>query len=240
MLYPSIKEYIESINNASENLDKLSYLSPVRNENGEVIMSSGNFAVVFKMQDREGKQYALKCFLREQEGRTESYSKIIDELEFISSPYMVKMEYFDNELFVDSNTSSESEFPVLLMDWVDGVTIDRYVRENIYYQYALDMLCYDFCKLSSWLMSQPFAHGDLKPDNILVKDDGSLVLVDYDGMYVPSMQGEHSRELGSPDYRHPLRSVEVFNSNIDDYALSLISLTLKLISKNRKNMQNAR
>ena len=39
-------------------------------------------------------------------------------------------------------------------------------------------------------MNQPFAHGDLKPDNILVRDDGSLVLVDYDGMYVPAMQGQ--------------------------------------------------
>ena len=55
-------------------------------------------------------------------------------------------------------------------------------------------------RLAMWLLPQPFAHGDLKPDNILVQADGSLTLVDYDGMYVPAMQGQKSRELGSPDF----------------------------------------
>lgn len=49
-------------------------------------MSSGNFAVVFKMEDKQnGRLYAVKCFLREQEGREESYKLIASELEYISS-----------------------------------------------------------------------------------------------------------------------------------------------------------
>ena len=43
------------------------------------------------------------------------------------------------------------------------------------------MLAYRFSQLAQWLIPQPFAHGDLKPDNILVREDGTLVLVDYDG-----------------------------------------------------------
>ena len=79
-------------------------------------------------------------------------------------------------------------------------------------------------------MPQPFAHGDLKPDNILVKEDGTLVLVDYDGMYVPAMKGQKSRELGSPDFRHPGRTEDDFDEHIDDFSLASILLSLKSIA----------
>lgn len=71
---------------------------------------------------------------------------------------------------------------------------------------------------------------DLKPDNILVRSDGTLTLVDYDGMYVPTMQGRSARELGSPDFRHPLRTAERFNEHIDDFPLAVILLSLKALS----------
>ena len=35
-----------------------------------------------------------------------------------------------------------------------------------------------------------------------VRDDGSIVLVDYDGMFVPSLRGKDALEMGTPMYRH--------------------------------------
>ena len=84
MNYPLISEYIEAIKAAEDNFDKLTYLTPVLDNNGQPIMSSGNFAVVFKMQDSSnGKLYAVKCFLKKQEDRAESYQLISDELNFL-------------------------------------------------------------------------------------------------------------------------------------------------------------
>ena len=239
MNYPLISEYIEAIKNAEDNFNVLITLRPVYDEAGEIVMSSGNFAVVFKMKDESsGKLYAVKCFLREQEGRDIAYQQITDELEYVSSNYLCSIKYFQKELFVDSTVSSDTEFPVLLMDWVEGVTLDKYVHQHISDKYALQLVTYQFCRMAAWLMSQPFAHGDLKPDNILVTEDGALVLVDYDGMYVPAMQGQKARELGSPDYRHPLRTEDCFNEHIDDFPLALIGMSLKAIALDTSLLQN--
>ena len=231
MNYPLISEYVEAIKAAEDNFDQLKHLRPVLDDDDMPVMSGGNFAVVFKMKDEQtGKLHAVKCFLKEQEGRAEAYRQIAEELEFVSSTFLTPIKYLDKELFVDSANSEDSEFPVLLMDWVEGQTLDKYIREHIDDQYELSLLAYQFSRLAMWLMPQPFAHGDLKPDNILVKEDGTLVLVDYDGMYVPAMKGQKARELGSPDFRHPGRTEEVFDDHIDDFSLASILLSLKAIA----------
>ena len=231
MQYPLISEYIEAIQSAEENFDQYNALRPVLDDKGNPVMSSGNFAVVFKMQDEQTKRlYAVKCFTRDQEGRQANYRKIAEELEFVSSPYLVHFRFLEKELFVDTSQGDAEEYPVLVMDWVEGEPLDRYLRAYLQDTYALQLLAYRFCRMGAWLLSQPFAHGDLKPDNILVKTDGSLVLVDYDGMFVPTMQGKQAGELGSPDFRHPLRTAADFNEHIDDFSIASIALSLKAIA----------
>ena len=232
MQYPLISEYLAAIREAHDNLDKLSHLVPVLDKYGEPYRSSGAFAVVFKMKDEQtGKYYALKCFTEEQEGRAEAYRQIAEELEFVDSSYITSVMYLEKELFVDSNCEDE-EFPVLLMDWIEGETMETYVAANYTDTHAMSMLCYRFCKMAAWLRSQSFAHGDIKPDNIMVRPDGTLTLVDYDGMFVPAMKGQKSPAVGTKDFSHPLRTIDDFDETIDDFALASIALSLKAISLN--------
>ena len=230
MQYPLISEYVKAIQDAGDNLEELAHLTPVLDDHGEPYRSSGAFAVVFKMQDKSsGKYYALKCFTEEQEGRAEAYRQIADELDLLDSPYITSVKYMEKELFVDSQCE-EDEFPVLLMDWVDGETMEAYIAANYHNQSVMLMLSYRFGKMAAWLRTQSFAHGDIKPDNIIVRPDGSLTLVDYDGMFVPSMKGSQSPTIGTRDFSHPLRTVDDFDETIDDFSLASIALSLKAIS----------
>ena len=230
MQYPLISEYVKAIQDAGDNLEQLAHLTPVLDDHGEPYRSSGAFAVVFKMQDKStGKYYALKCFTEEQEGRAEAYRQIADELDLLDSPYITSVKYMEKELFVDSQCE-EDEFPVLLMDWVDGETMEAYIAANYRNQSAMSLLCYRFGRMAAWLRSQSFAHGDVKPDNIIVRPDGSLTLVDYDGMFVPSMKGSQSPTIGTRNFSHPLRTMDDFDETIDDFSLASIALSLKAIS----------
>ena len=230
MQYPLISEYVKAIQDAGDNLEQLAHLTPVLDDHGEPYRSSGAFAVVFKMQDKStGKYYALKCFTEEQEGRADAYRQIADELDLLDSPYITSVKYMEKELFVDSQCE-EDEFPVLLMDWVDGETMEAYIAANYRNQSAMSMLSYRFGKMAAWLRTQSFAHGDIKPDNIIIRPDGSLTLVDYDGMFVSSMKGSKSPTIGTKDFCHPLRTVNDFDETIDDFSLASIALSLKAIS----------
>ena len=232
MQYPLISEYVRAIQDASSNLDKLAHLVPVLDDHGEPYRSSGAFAVVFKMKDEQtGKCYALKCFTEEQEGRAEAYRQIADELENVKSSYITSVRYFEKEIFVDCSCE-EKEFPVLLMDWIDGETMEDYIAKNHKDKYSMIMLCSRFYNLAFWLRSQPFAHGDIKPDNIMICKDDKLTLIDYDGMFVPSMKGQKSPTIGTKDFSHPLRSIDDFDKTIDDFALATILLSLHAMGQN--------
>ena len=232
MTYPLISEYVEAVRNAEDNFEKLRNLRPVTDGNGNPVMTGGNFAVVFKMRDeKKDKLYAVKCFLKDQPNRAENYRMIAEEPEFVSSSFLTKFQYLDNELSVDSANADGDEFPVLLMDWVEGTNLDQYIRQHLHDSYQLHLLAYQFSRLALWLMPKPFAHGDLNPGNIMVREDGTIVLIDYDGMFVPAMKGQKSREMGSSDFRHPARTEETFNEHIDDFSLVSILLSLRAIAE---------
>ena len=76
-----------------------------------------------------GKYYALKCFTEEQQGRADAYRQIADELDMVDSSYITSVKYLEKEIFVDSSCE-EDEFPVLLMDWIDGKTMESYILQE--------------------------------------------------------------------------------------------------------------
>ena len=237
MNYPLISEYIDSILCAEDNFATLTHLRPVLDHEGNPIMSSGNFAVVFKMRDeRTKKEYAVKCFTKDQEGRSRSYKRISDFLKGINSQYLVNFQYCEDELFVDTSVASNDVYPIVLMDWVTGTNLTNYINSILYNKQELCSLLLEFKDFLIWMLDQPFAHGDLKPDNILISQAGKIVLVDYDGMYVPSMHGENAREYGSPDFRNPHKEFEKFDEDMDVFSLISIYSSLALIAYDSMNL----
>ena len=238
MLYTFSSAHLAAIREAHNNLRTLRHLVPVLDKDGEPYYSGGESSVVFKMKDEQtGKCYALKCFTEEQEGRAEAYRQIEEELKCVDSPYITSVKYLEKELFVDSN-SEDNEHSVLLMDWIEGKTMEAYINAYFMDGHAMAMLYYQFCKMVDWLRSQSFAHGDIRLDNIIVRPNGTLTLVDYDDMFLPAMKGRKSPTISTKNLPHPLRTIDDFGETTDDFALVSIALSLKAISLDSSLLQN--
>lgn len=229
MRYPTTWQYIESISNP-EALFRT--LRGIRGRGEELCFSSGSYGTVFSVE-RNGKPYALKCFTRHQPGRAEAYKRIETLLnggesqsDCDSPPYLVPFRWLEDELTVFDDTGAPAEQSVLLMDWVEGRSLTDVLEKGGYRK-----LSEAFDRLAVWLLDQPFAHGDLKPDNIMVRGDADLVLIDYDGIYLPDMEGERARENGTEGFRHPRRDETSYGKWIDDYSIALLSLSLRALAR---------
>ena len=241
MICPEVFDYIQAIMSEENNFSSLKNLHPVLDENGRPIFRRGNCSVVFKMQDSESKDYyALKCYTERLFGLEDIYRALEKELSF-QSKFIINFKYYSQELQVSTHLGT-SCFPVVLMDWIDGLTLDAYIK-SCFEEYnngscisiegILESLYDKFKEMASWLLSKSFAHGSINFNNIILKNN-ELCLIDYDNFYVSSMKGVKDRDIWAADYRHPIYKKHDCDSHIDDFSIIIILLSLKALSLNPK------
>lgn len=224
MTYPSTLQYIETLENPDGLFQTLVGVQLV-----DGISCSGNFGTVFKIKTSNGIK-ALKCFTRNQHGRIAAYRQISESIH--PSQYIIEYKYLNDEIYVFRDSEHGEYYPVVLMEWVNGETLGKHIEKaiNINNLAEIQELALKFENLSEWLLHQPFAMGDLKPDNIMVRqEDKSLVLIDYDGMFVESMAGEQSREFGTEPFQSPSRMSSPFDRNIDNYSIAYIRKAFEIL-----------
>lgn len=184
---------------------------------------TGNFACVFKVRS-EGRDWAVRCFLRGSADQQERYAAISQHLQGARLPYVVSFEFQPKGIKVNS-----CWFPILKMEWVDGEPFVTYIERHLNNASALRALASRWVGLLKVLRGQQVAHGDLQHGNILVCGD-ELRLVDYDGMYVPLLQGRQSVERGHANYQHPNRRHEDFGPYLDNFSAWVIYASILALS----------
>lgn len=84
-------------------------------------------------------------------------------------------------------------------------------------------LAANFKKLFKDLHQAGVSHGDLQHGNVVIGEDLSIKLVDYDSVYVPTIQGEQQITSGLTGYQHPIRKTTCTQAApYDDYFSELI------------------
>ncbi len=220
--WPTPQEYNEAVQHPSFCFsDKALQASTVElNQIGLPRPMTGAFASVYKLSGG-GTSWAVRCFLEFRPDLKERYYAINDALQASQIDAIVGFNYLEKGIRVKGRW-----FPILKMDWVEGEPLEKYVERNVRSTARLAEVHKHFINMVQQLSRAGIAHGDLQHGNLLVAD-GQLKLIDYDGMYVPALQGKVSAELGHRNFQHPTRSHQLFDSSLDNFSAWLIDTSLK-------------
>lgn len=190
---------------------------------GMPIVNCGGFALTYFLNFNNGSKWVVRCFKVYSSDREQRYKAISRFLQHCNEPIFIGVEYLPSAILVDGQ-----RYPIVLMPFVGGELLNKYIERNVTDKQRLSTLQSNFRKLVETLERLGVAHGDLQHGNILVKKNGELVLVDYDGMYVAALKNIGSAESGHRSYQHPERTDE-FNPNLDRFSSIAIDLALTAV-----------
>ena len=187
---------------------------------GMPIVSAGNFAAVYRVSN-QGRSVAVRCFTRAVHDQHERYRQLDAFLRHTQPPAFVEFEYLEQGMLVAGDW-----YPIVKMEWVNGDRMDKFVQRNLDRPNSLLNVAARWRGVVSALRSLNIAHNDLQHGNVMVQEDRSLRLVDYDAMFLPQYQGQTSPENGHQNFQHPLKTSQNYNENIDNFPALVIYLSL--------------
>ena len=229
MSLPTIPEYSSCINNPM-------LIRPVVLNGGHpltkgtrIMKYSGGFCVVFPFQT-EKRKYAVRCWHAELPDAKTRCKHISQALRKTKLPYFAGFEYYE-----DGIVTPQGIQPLVVMDWIEAMPLKKYLAEHIYEPETLNQLASNFMEMVKALHGNHFSHGDLQHGNIMVKPDKSLMLVDYDSMYVPELEGMKDEVKGLVGYQHFSRWTNEYLTEKADYFSELVIYTsLRTLAKKPK------
>ena len=227
-----IINFVDAVTNPSVHFKTLKNILPVFNSRGSIIMFAGNQSVVFRISI-DDKYYSLKCSEVPYEEISEEVKGAVKFIASMERDYLVRSQHIERELSIYTQDRSFIDLSVELRPWIEGTTLGSAMTDLLYVDDSegMDVVIDKFLTIADNLLMEDFAHGDLKPDNILITNSGKMLLIDFGSAYINQYHSSPSKEIGTIGYRHPLRDQNYYNLRIDDYPIAVILSTMLVASK---------
>jgi serine/threonine protein kinase len=225
--YPSLEQYNEAFQNLQFALtDHELKIGQVKKTGlGLPLALCGGFALTYNITT-PNKKYAVRCFHKESKLIEKRYDAISKRIATLKSQYFLQFEFQYKGIRIGGEY-----YPIVKMEWAMGETIGEFVEKNYNKKQQLQSLINSLLVLVSFLEVNKISHGDIQPGNIMVSTNGSVQLIDYDGMYVEALNTLGSSELGHRNFQHPKRTPNCWNYSLDRFSFISIIFSLQVLQE---------
>ena len=189
----------------------------------------GAYTIVFRIKARN-RDLALRCWkcidYDDCVALCRRMNSIKEYLQSVELPYFLNFNFYEQGI-----VTGKGVFPVLLMDWKMLPDLKQYLRDNLNDRKKLMELADGFVAMVADLHKSCIAHGDLQVANIKVDEDGGLLLIDYDTLYVPTLQRERDKVKGNLCFQHHSRlSNEYLNPKLDYFSEYIVYFGIMVLA----------
>ena len=189
----------------------------------------GGFAIVYRLRDQSGQEWAIRCPLRLLNETDRSHAQALSS--WNPPPtlrrHLVLPTFFKEAIFVGGEW-----IDITVMPWVVGETLDELLNGKSRTDW--NTLADEWQQLIALLVAEGIAHGDLQPKNVIRATDTTLTLIDYDSFLIPGAEGALCAVGGLQGYGHPLftsgRATRIYHRDMDTFAGLVVLLSLRALA----------
>jgi len=172
--YPDKSDWIDALPQEVEPAIEIGFTPEIPQYKLIKLIGSGANGRVFLATDQSGQQCAVKIpnmWLNEDQlSRFYHEAKVLSRL---SHPNIAQVKDFGDFMVADQ------KLPFLVMEYIPGVAIDQYVHNHSLLQDGVIELIKQVLVALQFAHHKSVIHRDIKPDNIIVKENGQPVLLDF-------------------------------------------------------------
>lgn len=224
MQIPMTSDYLESIL-ANEFADiRLEKLTFERDQNGLLKFIQGCEAVVFPAMCDDTKvavRFVRNTTLEQlttRIGRLEVLQTIIQQYNLKHFP--------DFEIVRNAIKLSKGNFPAIIMNWIPGLSLIPFLKQNIRNIPLLHNLLREFIKNCKRNHIAGIVHGDIHSGNIIVDKNGHISIIDIFNAWHPTF-GQVKDTAGNRNYQHPKRQLnKYFDEYVDYFSEIIVCVTI--------------
>ena len=225
-VWPTGTDYSRAVQSPQASFGDASLQSgrPGMNTMGMPLVASGQNAVVFLMETASGRQ-AVRCFLTPPSEGAVRYEALERHLVDTAPRGLTAARWLNDGVSVGGHV-----WPVVVMPWVEGSPLNIAVEDMLEEPHRIRGLAQQWVEVVNALQRARVAHGDLQHGNVLVRENGTIALVDLDGVWVPEITIGPPAEFGHPNYQHPQRTAQHWGQYVDSFPAALIALALNALA----------
>lgn len=109
----------------------------------------------------------------------------------------------------------------VLEEYVDGQTIGEYLSDNLYSSDGVRVIIRSLCDALDFLHTNKIIHKDIKPENVMIDNDGNVKLIDFDAARIyKHYQTKDTQIIGTTGYAAP----EQYGTNQTDQRTDIYAL----------------